>query len=113
MMLDIAEAKSILDDVLEDLPDATWKAAYGFPCIFAGGRVFGLYDGDFIVLRFRPDQVEELVGRGEGSTLKGAKIGPSARMAWFRVAHDQLPGPERLRELILLSYETRLNDSGG
>lgn len=110
-MLDIAAAKAILDDLMEELPEATWKAAYGFPCIFAAGRVFGLYDGDFIVLRFRQDQAEALVGKGEGVTLKG-RMGSSARMAWLRVAHDQLSGPERLRELVMLSYETRIEDSG-
>jgi TfoX/Sxy family transcriptional regulator of competence genes len=111
-MLDITEAKAILDDLLEELPEAAWKSAYGFPCIFAGGRVFGLYDGEFIVLRFRPEQADVLVGQGEGVTLKG-KLGASARMAWLRVAHDRLAGPERLRELVRLSYETRLNDSAG
>src|SRR5690242_7239962 len=108
-MLDILEAKAILDDILDELPNTTWKSAFGFPCFFAEGRVFGLYDGDFIVLRFQPAQVDTLVGQGEGFAFKPRPNIATAN-TWVRIAHDQLAGPERLRELILLSYETRIGE---
>lgn len=103
----ILEAKGILDLCLEELPEASSKAAFGFPCFFARGRVFGLYDGDFIVLRFDETTVAALVAEGEGYPFTPRENIASSR-SWIKVAHERLATPERLRGLIHLSYHGRL-----
>ena len=106
--MDIGEAKAILDYCLEEMTEASEKPAFGFPCFFARGRVFGLYDGDFIVLRFEEDVVDSLVSQGEGFPFK-ARANIASSRNWIKIAHEELVSTERLRELIFSSYNGRLS----
>lgn len=105
--MNIGEAKAILDDCLEELSGADQRSAFGFPCYFARGKVFGLYDGDFIVLRFEEAVVADLVRQGEGHAFTPRASIASSR-SWIKVAHEDLGSPERLRELIYHSYHARI-----
>ena len=105
--MDILEAKSILDDCLEELPEVDSRPAFGFPCLFVRGKVFGLYDGDFIVLRFEETVVSQLVAIGEGYPFT-ARANIASSRSWVKIAHDQMDSSERLRDLIILSYRTRV-----
>ncbi len=105
--MNIFEAKGILDNCLEELPEAHVKAAFGFPCMFARERVFGLYDGDFIVLRFAEEVVATLVEQGEGYPFT-PRANISSSRSWIKIAHEQIGSSERLRELIYSSYHSRL-----
>ncbi|MBI4498735.1 MAG: TfoX/Sxy family protein [Chloroflexi bacterium] len=106
----IHEAKRILDECLEQLPEASLRSAFGFPCLFAAGKVFGLYDGDFIVLRFEEELVATLVAQGEGYAFAPRPNIASAR-SWVKIAHEHVGSPDRLRDLIYLSYRTRVGRS--
>lgn len=103
----IFEAKGILDACLEELPEANLRSAFGFPCLFARGKVFGLYDGDYIVLRFEEATVAHLAAQGEGYPFTPRANIASSR-SWIKIAHEQLESPERLRDLIHTSYRGRL-----
>ena len=93
----------IIEGYVTRLPGGASRMAYGFPCYFAGERVFGLYDGDALVLKFDSDTGEQLIAAEFGRHFRHAGAG-TGRL-WVRINLARLRSDEVLETLIQQSYD--------
>ncbi|MBI2886716.1 MAG: TfoX/Sxy family protein [Chloroflexi bacterium] len=95
--------QGLIETYVDQLPEASHRNAYGFPCYFARNKVFGLYDGYALVLKFDPPTVEHLLTTELGKRFRHAAS--SADMSWVRVNLERLHSQEVLETLIRQSYD--------
>lgn len=95
--------QAFMDEYVDTLPKASRRAAYGFQCYFAGGRVFGLYDGLAITLKFPEETGTELLARRMGKRFRHASS--TAGREWIRINPARVQTDEVLETLIRQSYE--------
>ena len=93
----------MIEGYVTQLPKGASRTAYGFPCYFAGERVFGLYDGDALVLKFDADKGEQLIAAQFGRHFRHAAT--SSGKLWVRINLARVNSEEVLETLIYESYE--------
>ncbi len=94
---------TMIEGYVTQLPGGTSRTAYGFPCFFAGERVFGLYDGDALVLKFDADTGDQLITAQFGRRFRHAAT-TSGRL-WVRINLARVSSEEVLETLIHQSYQ--------
>ncbi len=98
---------SVIDNYINTLPDCTQKPAYGFMCYFVKGRVFGLYDGEALVLKFDKPAGDQILLQRMGTRFKHAMN--ASHRSWIRVNPEKVVTDEVLETLIKQSYDYVLN----
>lgn len=93
----------MIEGYVSQLPEGTSRTAYGFPCYFAGEHVFGLYDGDALVLKFDAETGEQLIAAQFGRRFRHAAT--TSGKLWVRINLAQVSSEEVLETLIHQSYE--------
>lgn len=94
---------NMIEGYVTQLPAGASRTAYGFPCFFAGERVFGLYDGDALVLKFDAETGEQLIGMQFGRRFRHAAT--TSGKEWVRINLARVDSEEVLETLIHQSYE--------
>ena len=92
-----------MDDYVGTLPHGSSKAAYGFQCYFANGKVFGMYDGLAVTLKFPEDAGTQLLEMRMGKRFRHSSS--SGGREWIRLNPARLDSDEVLETLIRQSYE--------
>lgn len=95
--------QTMIEGYVTQLPDGAGRTAYGFPCYFAGERVFGLYDGDALVLKFDAETGEQLISMQFGRRFRHAAT--TSGKLWVRINLARVDSEEVLETLIHQSYE--------
>lgn len=92
-----------MDDYVETLPEGSHRPAFGFQCYFAGGKVFGLYDGLAVTLKFSETTGTELLAMRMGKRFRHASS--TFGREWIRINPARVDTDEVLETLIRQSYE--------
>ena len=100
---------TVIEQYVDTLPDCTQKNAYGFICYFAKGKVFGLYDGIAIVLKFDKPTGDQLLAMRMGKRFRHATN--AFGRSWIRVNPEKVESDEVLETLIKQSYDFVLQDA--
>ena len=98
----VDQVQSLIDIYVEQLPEASRRNAFGFACYFVRERVFGLYDGVALVLKFDKPTGDALLAEAVGSRFRHAK-NPFGR-SWIRINPTRVQSQEVLETLIVQSY---------
>ena len=101
--------QDLIDTFVDQLPEASRRNAYGFPCYFVRNKVFGLYDGYALVLKFDDDTAEHLLSIDVGKHFRHAST--NSDLAWIRLNLNKVHSEEVLETLIHQSYDFVLERS--
>lgn len=100
----IDQLQNVIDEYVDRLPETSRRNAYGFPCYFVRDRVFGLYDGFALVLRFGDETVNHLLDIDLGKRFRHAGNSAMER-SWVRINPRKVHSDEVLETLIRQSYD--------
>lgn len=95
--------QEFMDEYVATLPAGSQKPAFGFQCYFAGGRVFGLYDGLAVTLKFPEEVGTDLLAKRMGKRFRHASS--TFGREWIRINPASVNTDEVLETLIRQSYD--------
>jgi hypothetical protein len=98
----VDQVQRLIDAYVDQLPEASRRSAFGFPCYFARDKVFGLYDGYALVLKFDKSTGDELLALAVGQRFRHARN--TFGRAWIRINPGRVQSTEVLETLIVQSY---------
>lgn len=93
----------VIGDYIDQLPECSRRNAFGFVCYFVRGRVFGLYDGLALVLKFDKPTGDQLLALQMGKRFRHATN--AFGRSWIRLNPARVESDEVLETLIKQSYD--------
>jgi hypothetical protein len=97
------QLQGFIDEYVGNLPEGSRRPAFGFQCYFAAGRVFGLYDGLALTLKFPTAKGTELLEMRMGKRFRHASS--TFGREWIRINPARVDTDEVLETLIRESYD--------
>jgi len=97
------QLQEFMDEYVAGLPEGSKRPAFGFQCYFAAGRVFGLYDGLAVTLKFDQPAGTQLLEMRMGKRFRHASS--AFGREWIRINPARVESHEVLETLIRQSYD--------
>ena len=97
------DLQTVIEQYMDSLTDCTQKHAFGFLCYFAKGRVFGMFDGIALTLKFDKPTGDDLLKLQMGQRFQHATN--AFGRSWIRVYPEKMESDEVVETLIKQSYD--------